>query len=48
MANKIISLLRYEPLHSHIREEAHRNFGKFSWDLPAQKIYNIYHEISRR
>ncbi|MDA3856376.1 MAG: glycosyltransferase family 4 protein [Candidatus Woesearchaeota archaeon] len=48
MANKIISLLRYEPLHSHIREEAHRNFDKFSWDLPAQKIYNIYHEISRR
>jgi len=44
MAHKIIALLRYNPLHSHLREEAHNNFHKFNWDIPAAKIINVYKE----
>ncbi len=42
MANKIISLIRYDNLNSHMREEAHINFHKFSWEIPGQKFYNLY------
>lgn len=43
-ANKIISLLRYEPLHTHMRHSAYHEFDNFTWEKPAQKIHNIYKE----
>jgi hypothetical protein len=49
MAHKIIALLRYENLHSHLREEAYRDFDRFNgWDIPSVKIYNIYEETHNR
>ncbi len=45
MAHKIIALLRYEHLNSHLREEAYRDFDRFNgWDIPATKLYKIYEE----
>jgi glycosyltransferase involved in cell wall biosynthesis len=43
-ANKIISLLRYEPLHTHMRHSAYEEFDNFTWEKPAQNIINIYQE----
>ncbi len=45
MANQMISLIRYEDLHQHIRENAHNNFYRFSWDFPAEKLIKIYKEM---
>lgn len=42
IAHKIITLLRYPHLHQHMRELAHREFQRFNWDTPTEKIVNVY------
>lgn len=48
MAHKILSLLTYETLNSHIREEAHTHFDKFSWEAPAYEFYALYLKLLQR
>ena len=48
MAHKILSLLRYETLNSHLREEAHKHFDKFSWEAPAYEFYSLYLKLLQR
>lgn len=44
MANKILSVLKYSPLHSCLREEGSREVLKFNWDEPAQKCIDAYNK----
>lgn len=48
MTNKMVSCLR----HATLREELHHNslqeVNKMTWDTPAAKCNNIYHEVARR
>ena len=45
MSNKIISVLRYPPLHEALKENAYIEAKKFSWDIPAQKCIDVYNEL---
>jgi glycosyltransferase involved in cell wall biosynthesis len=45
MANKIISLLRYNPLHKTLSSEGKREIEIFTWDRVAEKTINIYNEV---
>ena len=45
MANKIIALLRYEPLHNHMRELSYKELDNFHWSKPAQKILDVYKSV---
>ncbi len=45
LSNKIISLLRYKPLHETIKENAYFEVKKFNWDIPAEKCLNVYNEV---
>ena len=45
ISNKIISLLRYKPLHGTLRENAYAEVKKFNWDKPAEQCINIYNEL---
>lgn len=48
MAHKILALVRYGPLHSHMRDLAYIEFDKFNWDIPAKKMVDIYRELSSK
>ena len=45
LSSKIISLLRYKPLHETMKENAYSEAKKFSWDVPADKCIGIYNEL---
>lgn len=45
MANKIISLLRYDPLHKTLSKEGKREIDLFTWDRVADKTLNVYNEV---
>ncbi|MEM3126711.1 MAG: glycosyltransferase family 4 protein [Candidatus Woesearchaeota archaeon] len=45
MANKIVATLRYNALHQEIKENAAKEVSKISWDIPAQKCFNIYKSV---
>jgi len=45
MANKIISLLRYDPLHNMLSKEGKREIELFTWDRVAEKTIDIYRGI---
>lgn len=45
MANKIIGLLRYKPLHSTMSERAFKEYDTFSWDSRAYKVLNTYRKV---
>ncbi len=45
LANKIIALLRYEPLHKEISRKGYEEFTKFDWKKPAKKIVEIYNSL---
>jgi len=47
LSNKIIALLRYNPLHETLKESGYSEVKKFSWDVPAQKCINVYNELSK-
>ena len=42
MANKIVSLLRYQPLHETMRENQRKEIDLFSWDRVADKTLHVY------
>lgn len=46
MANKIISLLRYDPLHKTLTMEGKREIDLFTWDRVADKTLNVYNEVA--
>ena len=45
MANKIISLLRYDPLHRTLAKEGRREIDLFTWDRVAGKTIDVYNEV---
>lgn len=45
MANKIIALLRYEPLRNTITKNAKRELRFFTWDRVARKTLDVYNEV---
>ncbi len=42
MTNKIVGVLRYEPLHSCLSEDGRKEVMKFNWNNPARKCMDIY------
>lgn len=42
MANKIISLLRYQPLHQTLSEMGKHEINLFTWDRVAEKTLDVY------
>jgi len=45
ISSKIISLLRYKPLHETLKENGYSEVRKFSWDTPAEKCIEVYNEL---
>jgi glycosyltransferase involved in cell wall biosynthesis len=45
MANKVISLLRYDPLHKTLSHEGKREIDLFTWDRVAERTLGIYNEV---
>jgi glycosyltransferase involved in cell wall biosynthesis len=45
MANKIISLIRYKPLHSTLSKEGRREIDLFTWDRVADKTIDVYNGV---
>jgi len=45
MANKIISILRYEPLRNTLVEEGKREIDLFTWDRVAEKTIDVYNGV---
>jgi glycosyltransferase involved in cell wall biosynthesis len=45
MANKIISLLRYDPLHRTLTKEGKREVELFTWDRVADKTIDVYNRV---
>jgi glycosyltransferase involved in cell wall biosynthesis len=45
MANKIISLIRYKPLHSTLSKEGRREIDLFTWDRVADRTIDVYNGV---
>ncbi|KYK28597.1 hypothetical protein AYK20_07025 [Thermoplasmatales archaeon SG8-52-1] len=45
MANKIISLIRYKPLHSTLSKEGKREIDLFTWDRVADRTIDVYNGV---
>jgi len=45
MANKIVALLRYKPLHKMLSENAKKEVAFFTWDRTAEKTLEVYNEV---
>ena len=48
MSSKIISLLRYRPLHESLREQGYHEAKRFNWNIPAEKCIKVYEEVAGR
>lgn len=46
MANKIISLLRYDSLHRTLKVEGRREIDLFTWDIVANKTIDVYRGVT--
>jgi glycosyltransferase involved in cell wall biosynthesis len=46
MANKIVSLLRYNPLHKTLADEGKREIDLFTWDIVADKTIDVYRGVT--
>jgi glycosyltransferase involved in cell wall biosynthesis len=46
IANKVISLLRYESLHASLSENGKREVGLFNWDGVAVKTLEVYTDLT--
>ena len=46
MANKIISLLRYGPLHKTLAKEGKKEIELFTWDRVANKTMDVYQGVA--
>lgn len=45
MANKILALLNYNPLHDELRNRGYQEAVSLTWDMPAQKCMDIYNRL---
>ncbi len=45
ISSKIISVLRYSPLHESLRENGNNEIKKLGWDIPAQKCIDVYNKV---
>jgi glycosyltransferase involved in cell wall biosynthesis len=45
MANKIISLIRYKPLHQTLSKQGKQEIELFTWDRVADKTIDVYNEV---
>ncbi|GIU70374.1 MAG: glycosyl transferase [Candidatus Woesearchaeota archaeon] len=45
MANKILALLNYSPLHSELSERGYDEARSLTWDVPAQKCIDVYNSV---
>jgi glycosyltransferase involved in cell wall biosynthesis len=45
MANKIVSLLRYDPLHRTLVQQGKQEIGLFTWDRVADKTIDVYYGV---
>lgn len=45
MANKILALLNYSPLHTELTNRGYHEAKTLTWDAPAQKCIDIYHRL---
>jgi len=45
MANKILSLLRYDPLRNTLSKEGKREIELFTWDKVAEKTISVYNDV---
>lgn len=45
MANQIISLLRYEPLHSTLKHNGKSEIKLFTWDQVSQRTKEVYQQV---
>ena len=45
LADKILSVLRYEELHQELKKHGSMEVGKFSWNEPARKCCEYYGEL---
>ena len=46
MANKIVSLLRYEPLRNELSSQGKQEIDLFTWDRVAEKTLSVYNEVA--
>ncbi|RLD99054.1 MAG: glycosyltransferase family 1 protein, partial [Aquificota bacterium] len=46
MANKIISLLRYDPLRKTMAQEGKKEIQLFTWDRVADKTIDVYRSVA--
>ena len=46
MANKIIALLRYDPLHKTMSEQSSKEIELFTWDRVADKTLDVYQGVT--
>jgi len=45
MANKIVSLLRHDPLYRVLSSEGKKEIGLFTWDRVAENTLDVYREV---
>ncbi len=45
MANKIVSVLKYDALQRCLKENGRREVQKMSWDTPAARVIDIYEDL---
>lgn len=45
MANKILALLNYSPLHTELTNKGYQEAKSLTWDVPAQKCIELYHRL---
>ncbi|MCA9380410.1 glycosyltransferase family 4 protein, partial [Candidatus Dojkabacteria bacterium] len=45
MANKILSVLRYQPLQETLRENGNHDVNHLSWEAQTHKIIDLYNEL---
>ncbi|HEY9704811.1 MAG TPA: glycosyltransferase family 4 protein, partial [Allocoleopsis sp.] len=45
LANKIITVLNYRSLHRELSKHGNIEVHSFSWNVPAQKCIDVYHEV---
>jgi len=44
MANKMLSVLKYQELHQTLKEHGEMEVKKFNWDIPAEKVITVYNK----
>jgi len=45
MANKIVALLRYEPLWNTLADHGEQEIELFTWDRVAENTLDVYREV---